>query len=161
MDAGAGCDSLKGMKPRLNIRKLSVGSESIETLAAFQAHRRAERKAAGEPAFSRHVTRMWPKRAEEVLETGGSMYWVIKGVMQVRQPILDFEEVTYEDGIRRCGIVLDHNLIQVAPRPTRAFQGWRYFEAKDAPPDLKDLSGEIDPGMPPEMLAELRELGLV
>ena len=44
---------------------------------------------------------------------------------------------------------------------TRPFQGWRYFEAKDAPPDLTALSGDIDPAMPPEMLAELRELGLV
>lgn len=150
------------MAKPLNMRKLSVGSESLETLAAFQDQRRAERKARGEPAFSRHVTRMWPKRADEILETGGSMYWIIKGVMQARQPILDFEEVRYEeDGLRRCGIVLAPGLIPVAPRPARPFQGWRYFEAKDAPPDLSDLTGEIDPGMPPEMLAELRDLGLV
>lgn len=149
------------MTERLNMRKLSVGSESLETLAAFQEMRRAERKARGEPAFSRHVTRMWPKRAEEILATGGSMYWIIKGVMQARQPILDFEEVQSGDGIRRCGIVLAPELIQVAPRAARPFQGWRYFVAKDAPPDLADLSGEVDPAMPPEMLAELRELGLV
>ena len=154
-------ERLKAMAARLNMRKLSVGAESLETLAAFQAMRRAERKARGGPAYSRHVTRMWLKRSEEVLATGGCMYWIIKGVMQARQPILDFEEVIYEDGIRRCGIVLDHELIPVVPRPSRPFQGWRSFEAKDAPPDLSDLSGEIDPAMPPEMLAELRELGLV
>ena len=145
----------------LHMRKLSVGSESLETLAAFQEMRRAERAARGEPAFSRHVTRMWPKRAEEILAGGGSMYWIIKGVMQARQPILDFEEVRWEDGIRRCGIVLAPELVPVQPRPARAFQGWRYFEAKDTPPDLSDVAGEVDPSMPPEMLAELRELGLV
>ena len=148
-------------RPRLNMRKLSVGSESLETLAAFQEMRRAERKARGEPPFSRHVTRMWPKRADEILDTDGCMYWIIKGVMQARQPILEFEEVDLGDGIRRCGIVLGPDLIPVAPRPARPFQGWRYFEQKDAPPDLADLSGEVDPEMPPEMLAELRELGLV
>lgn len=145
----------------LNMRKLSVGSESLETLHAFQEMRRAERAARGEPAFSRHVTRMWPKRADEILQSGGSMYWIIKGVMQARQCIIEFEEVRFEDGIRRCGIVLEPELIPVAARQMRPFQGWRYFEQKDAPPDLTEASGDIDPGMPPEMLAELRELGLV
>jgi len=145
----------------LHMRKLSVGSESLESLAAFQEMRRAERKARGEPAFNRHVTRMWPKRADEILHSGGSMYWIIKGVMQARQPILEFEEVQTGDGVRRCGIVLAPELIPVAPRAMRPFQGWRYFEAKDVPPDLRELGGEVDPDMPPEMLAELRELGLV
>lgn len=149
------------MAMTLHMRKLSVGSENLETLAAFQAKRRADRARRGEPAFSRHVTRMWPKRADEILASDGCMFWIIKGVMQARQRILDFEEVRGEDGIRRCSIVLDHELVPTAPRPARAFQGWRYFEAKDAPPDLTDLSGEVDPAMPPEMLAELRELGLV
>lgn len=159
MDARALDDRLPGMT--LNMRKLSVGSESLDSLAEFQAMRRAERRARGEPDFSRHITRMWPKRADAILQSGGSMYWIIKGVMQARQPILDFEEVVGADGIRRCGIVLAPGLIPVAPRVTRPFQGWRYFEAKDAPPDLTALSGDIDPAMPPEMLAELRELGLV
>jgi len=159
MDPAQTGDRLGGMT--LHMRKLSVGSESLESLAAFQEMRRAERRARGEPPFNRHVTRMWPKRAEEILATGGSMYWIVKGVMQARQPILDFEEVRFEDGVRRCGIVLAPELVQVAPRAMRPFQGWRYFEAKDAPPDLTDMSGEVDPAMPPEMLAELRELGLV
>ena len=73
----------------------------------------------------------------------------------------EFEEVRHEDGIRRCGIVLAPELIPVAPRQMRPFQGWRYFEQRDVPPDLTDVSGDIDPAMPPEMLAELRELGLV
>lgn len=159
MDAAAGRSTFGAMT--LHMRKLSVGTESLESLAAWQDMRRAERKARGEPPFSRHVTRMWPKRAEEILSTDGCMFWIIKGVMQARQPILDFEEVRHEDGIRRCGIVLAPELIPVAPRQMRPFQGWRYFEAKDAPPDLGALAGEVDPAMPPEMLAELRELGLV
>ncbi len=159
MDAARRSDNYLAMT--LHMRKLSVGSESLDSLAAFQEMRRRERAARGEPAFNRHVTRMWPKRADEVLATGGSMYWIIKGVMQARQPIVDFEEVIGQDGVRRCGIVLAPELIPVAPRGARPFQGWRYFEAKDAPPDISDLSGEVDPAMPPEMLAELRELGLV
>ena len=113
------------------MRKLSVGSESLETLQAFQEMRRSARKARGEPAFSRHVTRMWPKRADEILESGGSMYWIIEGVMQARQQSLEFEEGCHEDGIRRCGIVLAPELIPVAPRQLRPFQGWRYFDQSD------------------------------
>jgi len=143
------------------MRKLSVGTESLEALQAFQEMRRAERRARGEPAFSRHVTRMWPKRTDEILESGGSMYWIIKGVMQARQQIVEFEEVRHEDGIRRCGIVLAPELVPVAARQMRPFQGWRYFEQHDVPPDLAELTSDIDPAMPPEMLAELRELGLV
>jgi hypothetical protein len=145
----------------LHLRKLSVGIDSIDNLAAIQAMRRSQRKERGEPAISRHVTRMWPKRADELLANRGSMFWVIKGVMQARQVILDFEEVYGEDGIRRCGILLAPELIPVVPRATRPFQGWRYLDAKDAPEDLHELSGEIDPAMPASMLAELKELGLV
>ena len=77
----------------LHLRKLSGGIESIENRAASQAMRRTQRKERGEPAISRHVTRMWPKRADELLTNSGSMFWVIKGVMQSRQVMWDFEEV--------------------------------------------------------------------
>jgi hypothetical protein len=43
--------------------------------------------------------------------------------------------------------------------PTRraAFQGWRYLEPADAPPDLA-MGGDLPPD---EMLRELRALGLI
>jgi hypothetical protein len=40
----------------------------------------------------------------------------------------------------------------------RPFQGWRYLEAKDAPPDA--LDGQAGTGLPARLLQELRVLGL-
>lgn len=85
--------------------KLSVGSDSVETLQAWQDMRCAELP----DGLPRHITRMWPKRETEVVN-GGSIYWVIKGFVQCRQRVLRFDEVFGEDGIRRCAIVLDPNL---------------------------------------------------
>ena len=110
----------------LHMIKLSVGSESIATQAEWQAARLAE------TGSLRHITRMWPRREAELLE-GGSIFWVIKGVVQSCQRILRLEEVIGEDGIRRCGIVLDPTLHHVAPQPKRPFQGWRYLKPEDAP----------------------------
>ena len=64
----------------INLIKLSVGTETIDDLAAWQATKRA-RTSDGLP---RHVTRMWPRREAEIL-AGGSIYWVIKGVLTCRQ----------------------------------------------------------------------------
>ena len=47
-------------------------------------------------------------------------------------------------------------LIATAPRPRRPFQGWRYFEAKDAPPDL--AAGDAA-ALPPALARELMEIG--
>ena len=99
-----------------------------------------------------------PRRGEELLH-GGSIYWVIKGLIQVRQNILDLREVRSEDGIRRCDIILDQQLVLTRPHPRRAFQGWRYLPGEDAPRDL----GKSEPGadeISEEMRAELIELGL-
>ena len=93
------------MDKYVNLIKLSVGTESIETLDDWQ-HTRAAQSDDGLP---RHVTRMWPKREAEILR-GGSIYWVIKGVIQCRQKVLRLDEVIGTDGIRRCAIVLDHTL---------------------------------------------------
>ena len=103
---------------------------------------------------------MMPKRADEILEGGGSIYWVIKRVMLGRQKILGFESVIDSEGKPDTWILLDPTLVPVEPRAHRAFQGWRYLEDADAPPDLGDASGDLA-DMPPEMLAELRALGLL
>ena len=99
-------------------------------------------------------TRMTPKRASEI-EDGGSLYWVIKGVILARQRILDI--TTHGEGRdSRCEITLAPEVVRTAPTGRRAFQGWRYFEPKDAPADLEVLdTGEA----PPELAAMLRELG--
>ena len=116
----------------LNMIKLSVGSESVESLAEWQATRRAQ-TADGLP---RHVTRMWPRRGDEILG-GGSMYWVIQGLVLCRQRILRFDEATGQDGIRRCAIVLEPKLVRTSTAPRRPFQGWRYLPEGDSPADLR------------------------
>ncbi len=133
--------------------KLSVGSESIDTQAAWQAARLAE---AGR---LRHVTRMWPRRGDELLD-GGSIYWVIKGVVTSRQRILGFDEVIGEDGIRRCGIVLDPQLFHTIPQPRRPFQGWRYLPPGDAPRDAgKYVAGQET--LPNDLRNKLAEIGVL
>ncbi len=143
----------------VNLIKLCVGAESVEDLTGWIAERVADKKKRGMPAEQVHVTRMTPKRQQEILE-GGSLYWVIKGILQCRQRILELRPVTGEDGVPRCGIVLEPKVVLVEPRPRGAFQGWRYLESGDAPADLGKRSKGIAE-MPPELRRELVELGLL
>ena len=138
----------------VHLLKLSVGTDDVADLAAWQATRRAQ-SADGLP---QHVTRMWPKREAEVLD-GGSIYWVIKGVILCRQPIVRLDEYIGADGIRRCAIVCKPGLIRVAATPKRAFQGWRYFDAGDVPPDLTQAQ-QNDDMLPPELSKALAAIGV-
>lgn len=143
------------MPEPLHLIKLSVGTEGVEDLAAWQASARAQ----GPDGLPRHVTRMWPKREAEILD-GGSIYWVIKGVLMCRQRILRLDEVTGSDGIRRCAIVLDPELIRTTQALKRPFQGWRYLSAKDAPADLP--KGRADEQvLPSNLSAALADLGVL
>lgn len=145
--------------PKLHMMKLSVGTESIDTLAAWQQTVIARNRAAGRGDIVTHVTRMWPRREDEILD-GGSIYWVIRGTILCRQAIRGFEERRGEDGIRRCAIVLDPQLHRVMPQPRRAFQGWRYLKPADAPGDL----GPYVPGeetLPADLTAQLNALGVL
>jgi len=90
---------------------------------------------------------------------GGSLYWVIRGAIQVRQRLLDIRPFTDADGIGRCRLVLDHQgLIPTALRPMRPFQGWRYLEGEAAPPD-SGAAGADD--LPEALRLELARLGLL
>ncbi len=138
----------------LNLIKLSVGSESIESLARWQQQRLR--------AHGRlwHATRMTPRRQEELL-AGGSIYWVIKGYIQARQKLIGFDQQPPEAEQRRTTLLLlDPQLVPVETRRHRPFQGWRYLQSEDAPRDLGagPRGGE---DLPPELLAELRELGVL
>jgi hypothetical protein len=135
----------------LHLIKLCVGADSIADLGAWQA---ARRKEWGEV---RHVTRMVPKRADELLD-GGSIYWVIKGEVQVRQRLVEIRPFTDDEGIKRCALVLDPDLVETECVPRGPFQGWRYFPVKDAPPDL--AAGDVQ-DLPPALRKELRALGLL
>jgi hypothetical protein len=139
----------------LHLIKLCVGADSIEDLADWQKKRAAQRKKSGGAAEIMHITRMTPKRADELLR-GGSIYWVIKGQIAVRQKLLALKPVVRE-GVPHCALVLDSKLVPTARRAHRAFQGWRYFEPADAPRDLKGR----DKNIPDALRAELTDLGLL
>ena len=136
----------------LNMVKLCVGVSEIQQLADYQKRRLRD----NQRIF--HVTRMVPRRQKELLD-GGSLYWVMRGKILVRQILTNIEEFTDPEGIRRCRLMLDTELVPVRPTPRRAFQGWRYFKQEDAPPDLTKAERQGD--IPPEMRAELIELGLL
>lgn len=139
----------------VHLLKLSVGSDSVEAIEDWQ--RRRSKQVRNGRYY--HITRMWPKREAELLN-GGSIYWVIKGLILARQRILALEEVIGEDGIRRCGLVLDDTLVRTQPVPKRAFQGWRYLQPGDAPADLrKELAQEAP--LPPELNRALAEIGVL
>lgn len=143
----------------LHMVKLCVGAEVVDDLATWQAGRSAERAARGLDPRPRHVTRMWPRRADEILG-GGSLYWVFKGAILARQRIEALEEVVGEDGIRRCAIIMSPEIIRVEARPRRPFQGWRYLTATDAPPDL-GAQAEAGPDLPATLALALNDLGVV
>lgn len=139
----------------INLIKLSVGTETVDDLALWHAAQVAQ-YADGLP---RHVTRMWPKREAEIL-AGGSIYWVIKGVIQCRQTILRLDERIGRDGIRRCAIVLSPELVRTQGSLKRPFQGWRYLKAEDAPPDLPEGREHEEP-LPVELNKALAEIGVL
>ena len=141
----------------MHLIKLSVGPESLSDLAEWQAERLSQLKRAGKKPELIHITRSTPKRASEVLD-GGSIYWVIKGFICARQKLIELRPMVYNDS-PHCGLVYEPELIRVRPRPHRPFQGWRYFNPKDAPPDIDVENGEGD--APEDMLRELAALGLL
>jgi len=128
----------------LHMIKLCVGVSEVEWLE--------NRAANGKPLIVH--TRMTPKRAPE-MEDGGSLYWVIKGSVLCRQPILDISTLG-EGPNRRCEVTLEPRVIRTAPLARRPFQGWRYLEAREAPADLT-VHDATD--LPDDLARELRELG--
>jgi len=127
--------------------KLVVGCDTVEELIDW---RRTYQP--GEPWVLR--TRQTPKRAPEMLD-GGSVYRVFKGQILCRQKILAINTVG-EGANARCHVTLDEQVVRVVPTPRRAFQGWRYLEAKDAPEDLRS---EVFGDIPPELARQLRDAG--
>ena len=143
----------------LHIIKLAVGCESVKELKCWVAQLIQTAKKKRLPLHHIHITRMTPKRVEEIL-AGGSLYWVIRGEIAAREKIIAIEPFRDRDGIGRCRLVMQPKVIPVLPRPMRAFQGWRYFAANDAPPDLKSAGAGVA-AMPEPLRRELRELGLL
>jgi hypothetical protein len=139
----------------LHLTKLAVGVRDVPHLRALQAERATRR-----PPL-RHLTRMQPKRRDEILD-GGSMFWVVTGALCVRQRIIDLREDRREDGSACCAIVLDPELVPVLARTVKPFQGWRYLAPSSAPPDLTTMQPVAGMDrLPPKLMHELRELCLI
>ena len=143
----------------LHLIKLCVGVDSIRELDEWIKERMAQKKKKKEAIEHIHTTRMMPTQKEALLD-GGSLYWVIKGVISARQKLIDLRPFTDKEGIKRCRIVMEPKLVPVLPKPRSAFQGWRYLKANEAPADLaKGAKGAA--AIPEEMRRELHELGLL
>ena len=137
----------------IHLVKLCVGADDISDLVNWQSQLQAR--------YNRvfHTTRMVPKRQADLLE-GGSLYWVIKRQIRVRQHITDIEEFVDGQGIRRCHLHLNPELVHTRLQARRPFQGWRYLTPQDAPIDaLNNI--EVDDDMPEDMRSELTEMGLL
>lgn len=143
----------------LHLVKLCVGATSIEDLEAWQRENRQCKTHNGKSCVY-HPTYQFPKRRDELLD-GGSLYWVIRGTILVRQKLLSLDDGTRDDGTPCCHLVLAPPLIPVRPTPRRAFQGWRYLDDEDAPPDLKGGKRDQVAVMPAEMRKKLADLGLL
>src|SRR6185436_5443000 len=136
-------------KMTVHLVKLCVGCDTVQELKDWQIERLKELKRARKPAELYHRTLQTPKRRDQVLD-GGSLYWVIKGFVLVRQRILDLRPGRKDDGTPCCAIVYDEELVATRPQARRAFQGWRYLSPADAPADLRVVTGE-DGDMPRAM----------
>ena len=141
----------------LHMIKLAVGVDDLAHMKKVQAARRKQRRQ--KPRSPHWVyTRNMPKRAEELLD-GGSLYWVVRGVIRCRQVLVGFDEdFDKEEARKYCKIKVKRTIIPTSPQACRAFQGWRYFEGDRVPPDRS----QGDTGdMPAEMATELKRLGLL
>ncbi len=134
----------------LHLVKLCVGADAIEDLERWRD------TCAPNGQLMPHTTRMTPKRGKEILD-GGSLYWVIKRVIQARQRVVELEEFVDSEGIKRCHIWLDPEIIPTAPAPKRPFQGWRYLKPEHAPADLTQQTGGDD--LPADLRRKLIDLG--
>lgn len=147
----------------LHLLKLCVGVETIADLTGWIDEQAMQHRRLGQVFEPRHTTRMVPKRIDEIIHAAdgpGSLYWVIKGQIACRQRLIDIRPFTDGQGISRCHLVLDREVVPVSPRPFRAFQGWRYLAAADAPPDAGRI-GEGVADMPEGLRRELAGLGLI
>ena len=135
-----------------NLKKIAVGIASIDRLRIRQQMIKS--------SYGKiiHTTRNMPKQKDDLIDNG-SMFWIIKRNILVRQKILNIETVIRDDGSKGCEIQLDEDLIKVIPTPMKPFQGWRYYMASDIPPDL-NVSNIESEDLPENINSELIKLGL-
>ena len=144
----------------VHLVKIAVGIESVDQLREIQIERLRKAREKNKSANLRHLTRNSPKRFDEVLDNG-SIYWIIKGYIRVRQRINEVGEAFDRNGKPRCALILDTNLVQTVLLPHKPIQGWRYMEVDVAPADLTTAEHKIVSSLPQDMADELRSLGLL
>ena len=143
----------------VHIIKLIVGCEDIEQYAQWQAQELMDYH--GQPAVP-CWTRFMPKRADEILRDGGSLYRVMKSRIVSRQKILGFEMVETQTQGKRCMIMQEPEIVLTVAAPHRPFQGWRYFDSAKAPADRGVfVPGQEEEAPPEEMVAALKDAGLL
>jgi len=89
----------------LHLIKLAVGCESVKELKGWVAERMRTAKKKGLPRHHIHITRMTPKRGDELL-AGGSLYWVIRGEIAAREKLW-----FHVDGAIGALAILQRNLL--------------------------------------------------
>lgn len=139
----------------VHLLKYAVGVTDGAHLEALQRERRTALEDGREVVLGR--TRRMPRRAAELVE-GGSLYWIVRGVIRVRQRVLGLAEARDAEGQPYCQMRLDPTLVPTVAASHRPIQGWRYMAPAVAPPDAGEAAAEGD--LPPHLVRELRALGL-
>lgn len=140
----------------INLLRLAVGITDMNHLATVQAGRLFQYQGA---KATQSWTRRKPTREAELLN-GGSLYWVIRNNIMVRQRLIGLDLAETDAGTM-CRLILDPQLIRLSPVHKKAFQGWRYLESADAPRDLGIFHpGKSDDELPQALIEELKALGL-
>jgi hypothetical protein len=129
----------------IHIMKLCVGADCLDDLLRWERERNSD--------ISYIHTKHRPTRWQELV-SGGSLYWVIKGVILCRREIVSFE---FNDRAGHWIVGLRSKNVLTEAQPRRPFQGWRYLTAADAPRDL--MSADVD-GLTPDLARQLKEAGV-
>jgi len=138
----------------VHLLRMAVG---IRDLAHLQERQRANRHLRDGRDVVHGFTRRRPTRTDALLD-GGSIYWIIRGAIRVRQRLLAFDEASDERGNTFCRLVYDPVLVLTEAQPRRPMQGWRYLAPGDAPADVGPLGAD---DLPPDLAASLRDIGLL
>jgi hypothetical protein len=144
----------------INFLRTGVGVESVHHLYEIQSAYRYIKHEGKHHAFLE--TRRTPTRVNEMLN-GGSVYWIIKRQICVRQTIADIQTLKDMEGKAFCRIIMVPELILTSPVAHRHIQGWQYLMPEKAPQDLYafDPKSHEDNDIDPIMAEELSEIGLL
>ncbi len=142
----------------IHIIKLVVGADSLQSFYDLQKSMVFDYH--GTPATP-CWTRYKPKRGDEIIKKGGSIYRVIQNRIMCRHKILGFEIVEDTPKGKMCMIVQDAQMIETVNMPRRPFQGWRYLKASESPDDKGAYTGNDENNIPDDLANELKDAGII